>query len=1630
MLICVIAGSVWQPILADVPAIDPSAETVVPAGVTHLNNDVILRRWLRDGRARLDAGKVADGLTLLQRILDRGDDGFVRLQTTGPLVAVRFEALKSLSSLSPNDRVIYEKLFGTQARQLFERAKTTGHPTDAMEASRRFFHTAAGFDAARWLAVRWLDQGESRTAARMWERLLAEPAHQERITAAVRMQAAMAFRAVGQDERANEVLSRLNNATLQIAGESRNAVQAAEFVSAMTLSQRDSVTGGSVSGDWASGESVSGEWLLPTGSATRNAVRSGSVPWLNPLWSASLIGGVDELVQQQDWLKWQESHPQPLLSVACEPVVVRDQVVVREAQGISAFALRSGRAVWRYRTRLPLADLIRAISLQSANDHDLAKAVQDGYASNSALGTLATDGRFVFAVEAVAAETNPAGMSADDDHESTDELLAVGQRLRVLTQLIALPIASMDGASKNEALDEASRAVTGVELPETSKVSVHETEVRAIKPAWILDGSTVAMKLAGPGSGAQFLGSPVVVDGCLYVIAELFSRGNLDVQKVGQFSLLAIDAQSGELLWGQGLALVDQPFYRTDQKPRRNPVGSPSVADGMLICPLELGRIMGPNFGNMSVNLIVGVDLVTGRQRWVYQDRAVYHNDPQVDAERLGGLPSWPVIHRGCVVWLPRGSEHIHCLDLLTGQLRWKVAKADALAVGAVTDEVVLLLGPRDVRAIPFSLDGQVAGAAAPTVWTQRLGMITGRGVRVGEQYLVPLKSGRVAQLELATGHDRGLTLRRTFESQPPDKGSLLTVSESVPFAWPGNLIAAQDIVLSQGPSRLVAYPQARAVLASLPKQPTSIEQKLKQAELSMLLGAGGSSIGELQDVLKLELPPGLRLQAEQQLRESLYLELDGAPQQARTQPQTDALLAQLAPLAKTVQERARLLKRQCEVSLLNDPLKSLTAARELTALPIEPELEPEEHEQLVTSVETWARGIHRQVRARLEKRPDEADRVNAAVRLERDELLGSRDLAAVRRFAQIHADWPLTSELRFHLAELLVQQGEFQEAELLLIRDRLQNDPQVAAAATVRLLRLWDHVGLHALAANLLSELEERFGDVELLRLDQSQSEAQLRSAEQSEQTEQTSKLLEKPLTGREFVAAFSRDSQTWAAFARRQRPNWDVQRVVIREDRTRVGSLPLVEAYDINQNSRRFQTAAGTSANLFSKPASFGLRDQSVWQIVDKDSSVVVGQIDEMDRVILPSSQPANHPRATTHFLPLSVRERMRGASLLEHDAGESAWERPFLPLKVTEEFPRVGPYGPSFCAFQSRQHLIVVDPANGRTLWHRANLEPQAGLFAENQWGLFGDQEVLVLFNQDFMSYTAYETATGRELRRGKLNIDLQQHERRVFGRKLVYFTPASKDHTNPSHGRRMRLWDPLTDTNDIDEPYVGRPLFSMSADGELVIVSPNGRIRVIDVHDKQMKLDVNLPAEYVFGVNAPPRVFSDHDRYYVNLQRSILEGSRTHEFEASRTPANFYLSDSLLPKIEVQGELYAFARPSVSPPLETAKGPLGKRLWTRLMPQRTFLRFDQTRLPFLVALSRQQDRQNNNKASIRCDTYDAQTGNSLGTNEHILPTRFVQTQFDVTASRLTLRGTHTNVTLDFGKRKQRVGVADQN
>lgn len=1573
----------WAVIAASGRAQEPPASPKTPdlkatltlqdlasGGAFHLNNDTTLRRWLKDGQSRIDAGQISEGLTLWQRILDRGDDGFVRLQSNGPWLEVRYEVLRGLSELPPSGQAIYERLFGTPARQLFEQSPQTGRSVYAAETMRRYFHTAAGFDAARWLATRWLDKGETRMAARLFERLLSEPTHRERLTPILLVQAAVAQRVAGNETRARELIARLGESKTLIAGEERSAAQLAE----QFVARRADITS-------KPSLRTSCEWLTVGGNFGRNAAPTGSVPWLKPLWSPiSLAANSSDRSAIQEWLAFQEEHNAQQLAVAAEPIIVRGQLVVREFNGVSAFDLRTGRRLWTFPASLPIGDWLPRAMAQSGENNRVG-AVRDVMATNSGLGTLSSDGRRVFALDMLPPEGKHA-RGNDVDEDSTK------RELDVLTQLVALPIENLAAGTS----------------------STGETSVAQVRPAWALDGLAAASKLGYRGCGVQFLGPPAVVDEHLFVMGELFSFDEFAADKNNQLCLIAIDGANGEPLWCQGLALVDEPFFRTRQRTRRNPVGSPTVSNGMLICPTDVG-------------LFVGVDLITGRQRWVHGYRvgeAGLRREYFPDPIGWDGTPTWPVIHRDRVLLLSRFSEELHCLETTTGRLLWKVPRGNAVYIGAVTDDRIVLVGERDVRAIPMPADGLIGANETPAtqkavpaasepvepLWLHSVGPMTGRGVRVAEDFLVPLKSGRVACLELATGRDRGFAVTRTIDPSAIRRRNLPTddkeIDEQELAPWPGNLIACDDVIVSLGPTRVAVYPQAKAVLASLRDRPESVERRLLESELTMLLGTETSAVAELNAVLQQPLSPELRRQAERQLRESLYVELNRNPDQA------DELLPQLERLADTTGERARLLRRICEVSLPRDPARTVRAARDLAALSLDHELELDEHGQHVVSLDTWARGFLRQVRGRVADSPDEAERVNVLLNKERDTLLKSSDTGSLRQFARLCDDWPQASDVRLRLADLLLDRGEFQEAELLLARDRLSTDPRIAAAATARMARLWDRVGLYSLAANLLSELEERFGDAEFSAVPRPSGSGRGEASKPLPDGRGTDSFT----TGRAFVAAFPRDSMTWQAFARRQRTSWEVNRVAIAEDRSRGGELRLIEGFGNGDIRNRALVRSGIGVHLFQTQPLFRPLQEPGWQIVDRDSGVVMGQLPQLDRYYPTGLQPGA-PAAVNHFFPVGGPGRMLGFSLLGRDQTEAAWDTPFAPLRATQEFLRVGPTGPGFCVYQSRQHLLVVDPATGRVAWRR-ELEPHSGLLGESETGLFGDREALFVFGADQSAFTVYETATGREIRQGRLPID-QHQTRRAFGRKLFHITEVNGV-------RRLRIWDSLTDRNELDEPLTnGASVFqpTTTVDGELLLVLRSGRVRVIDVHNSLVKLDVTLSESDVRGANTL-RAFSDRDHYYLNLQR-VLDNS-------NRTAFSYFLNETLVPKADVLGELYAFERPATPQSLDEATGTLGKKLWMRTMPQRTILRLDNARLPFLIALARQQDQRRTDKSALRVEAIDALTGDLLGSCDHVLPTRLVQTQHDPVAARVTLVGLSTRITLDYGREKQRLVGTD--
>src|SRR4029079_4082429 len=103
---------------------------------------------------------------------------------------------------------------------------------------------------------------------------------------------------------------------------------------------------------------------------------------------------------------------------------------------------------------------------------------------------------------------------------------------------------------------------------------------------------------------------------------------------------------------------------------------------------------------------------------------------------------------------------------------------------------------------------------------------------------------------------------------------------------------------------------------------------------------------------------------------------------------------------------------------------------------------------------------------------------------------------------------------------------------------------------------------------------------------------------------------------------------------------------------------------------------------------------------------------------------------------FVPLGGTGALHGLSLLER---KLLWTTVPPEPSGLQGVVRGGPAGNALCTFQYRQHLFVLDPADGQVLWHRDDLEAVSGLMSEPYLGIIGDDSVLVVFASNGANYT---------------------------------------------------------------------------------------------------------------------------------------------------------------------------------------------------------------------------------------------------------------------------------------------------
>ena len=214
-----------------------------------------------------------------------------------------------------------------------------------------------------------------------------------------------------------------------------------------------------------------------------------------------------------------------------------------------------------------------------------------------------------------------------------------------------------------------------------------------------------------------------------------------------------------------------------------------AYGEGVLVCPTNAGGV-------------IALDVLTGSLLWAN----AYREEEPPPAFDLGfgnrrrpqlvNTPpnlaadfktTAPIIVNGKVLFAAPDDPNIHCLSLRDGRPLWKTARTGGeLFLAGVANGKAILVGSSECRALDLE-NGSVS-------WTVAVGLPSGQGVIVGNQYWLPIKAtakdkqAGLAVIDLEKGE------LRDFAAIPA--GDLI-----------GNLMVQDGTLISQSLDGVKAFP-------------------------------------------------------------------------------------------------------------------------------------------------------------------------------------------------------------------------------------------------------------------------------------------------------------------------------------------------------------------------------------------------------------------------------------------------------------------------------------------------------------------------------------------------------------------------------------------------------------------------------------------------------------------------------------------------------------------------------------------------------------------------------------------------------------------------------------------------------
>lgn len=931
-------------------------------------------------------------------------------------------------------------------------------------------------------------------------------------------------------------------------------------------------------------------------------------------------------------------------------------------------------------------------------------------------------------------------------------------------------------------------------------IAVSTVGANAGRIAWVHDGK-LPERLRKPNGSTHFsfLGPPLAGPTEIVCLTELDD----------EILLSGFETHTGALQWMQPLCVVER--YEQYDVERHETACIPSRAEGIVVCPTETGLMVAVDQVRLNLAWATYVDDPTDLKR-----QQVRGNVRPVPLNYLG-YASHATISDRRIVYLPPRSTLLHCLDLMTGKILWSIPRGDAEFVGAVADQQVIVVGKQSCRAISLQDGG--------SIWSTTTGMPAGRGVAIGDRYVLPLSEGRLASLDLKTGRDLGTKILRSETEL-------------------GHLVADRERVYSLSPHGLAAFPQIDAVVAKPQAADPARSRDVLLAEANIVAGKLAEADRQLRSIVKSDLTTVDRERARKDLKELLFQRLiDEADL-----PGGD--LTMLSQLLDSPSEEFRFLVAAS--SRTNDPgrTQQMFALRAYQLPPVVGSAVAGQSDWLICPA-TWCR-----------LQLSNSDRNDIGLRqLTRNRSLvtGTASIDELMRFVKVFDNDSSVNQSRVALASKLASTGATHAAETLLLRNRYDAKAEVAADAAMRLAKLWEHTGFALDAAKQLDSLATEFADVRLAD----------------------------GLTGADYVRHIKPDQVAKRIWRQSREPAWPVDHVEIQQTTASPDFTEQSPEAQPGSESGHFQPdrqdIAAPGRYFRPTPATEfvttpGTEDEYLLSVFDHRTKLRLGSL------VIPQAHRTPTPDklfSGGHLVPIGVPSGIMGVSSLELGDSMPAWK--FFPSDLEGRKSTVlpGPTGPGFVTFTWKNRVYVIDSIDGSLLWQRSI--PVAS--SDQRIELIGDSQALAVRITDRptaqsserkISYEVFETATGRKLSTVRSSFIPGQWQGE-YGRYVIGFAETTE-------GRRLQVRDLLTDQPAISEVVTegSRPPF-LTSNGELVYMGPGGELKIFDMQRLRRNLAIQFAATDLTPISVI-RVFSDRSRYFVNLHRPTPTAITTHSNQA--------------------------------------------------------------------------------------------------------------------------------------------------